>query len=153
MAGRQQKHHPSLPRKRVNGSPFAGPRTVEILYIEDDDLDFDIARRGFSSYPHADVSLTRATSLREGLERLARKHFDLLLLDLNLPDSSPHETAALAAELVRKVPILLVTGETELAPEYNTLPIRSKMDLAPKSLALESLLKLLDTLMVKRLPH
>lgn len=79
----------------------------KILLIEDDAghsvLTEKMLSRRADSFPH---ELVRAASLEEGFALLERKRFDLLLLDLGLPESRGLET--LEAVVSRKPPIPVV---------------------------------------------
>jgi PAS domain S-box-containing protein len=51
-----------------------------------------------------------AMSLKDGLKKLSEKDFDLILLDLNLPDSSELETLQAVKKVYPKIPVIILTG-------------------------------------------
>ena len=61
------------------------------------------------------IELEHATLLAQGLKRSAREEFDVLLLDLTLPDSRGIDTVVQARRVVPDVPIVVLTGLDEEA--------------------------------------
>ena len=85
---------------------------IRVLVVEDNPADAYIierAIRGFS--PDADLVATdRLASAREALRA---GEFDVILLDLHLPDSEGVDTVRAAAEDASDVPIVVLTGADE----------------------------------------
>ncbi len=69
----------------------AGPG-ISVLYVEDDELAAEIFAGRLRTVPSAAPRLTVARSLGEALALLASDRFDLVLADLNLPDSRGLDT-------------------------------------------------------------
>jgi len=65
---------------------------VRILHVEDTELDAWAARDILREVPGAEAEITRADTLAEALELLAVTDFDVVVLDLNLPDSEGLDT-------------------------------------------------------------
>ena len=63
-------------------------------------------RQAFPAPPHR---VEAATSGAEGLERVAAKLPDVILLDLNLPDQSGLEVFRQVRQIDRRVPVIFVT--------------------------------------------
>ena len=87
-------------------------KNIRILLIEDDpdytllmNLYIDEACGG--SMRHEVVS---AVSLAQGLDLLARREFDIVLLDLMLPDSQGLETLAALRKRAPGVPVVVLTN-------------------------------------------
>ncbi|QLD87820.1 GAF domain-containing protein [Natronomonas salina] len=59
---------------------------------------------------HGDETLVHETELGAGLERLESEPFDVVLLDLNLPDSAGLDTLTAARDQVETIPIVVLTG-------------------------------------------
>ena len=57
--------------------------------------------------------LRRAERLSEGIDQLDAERFDVVLLDLNLPDSRGLDTLAEVREHVESVPIVVLTGVSD----------------------------------------
>ncbi|MFC6797183.1 bacterio-opsin activator domain-containing protein [Haladaptatus sp. DYSN1] len=58
----------------------------------------------------ADPTIVHETRLTAGLERLTDSHIDVILLDLNLPDSGGLETVETVRTHVQSIPIVVLTG-------------------------------------------
>jgi len=81
-----------------------------ILVVEDNPADLMvIEKRVMSLWPNAKV--IGVGSLEEAQEHYANQNLDMVLLDLNLPDSRGSDTVKAVREHVRKVPIVVVTGD------------------------------------------
>jgi signal transduction histidine kinase len=86
---------------------------VNILFIEDSETDYLLAWQLFN---HNQISLTRATTLAEGIEQLRAHQFDLILLDLGVPDSYGITTLHKISTLVEQhPPIVVFTGSDDEA--------------------------------------
>jgi DNA-binding NarL/FixJ family response regulator len=85
---------------------------INVLNIEDNDEHFaEVARslRRFSGR----YNLVRGATFAEGLELIKTNNFDVLLLDLSLPDSSPEETLNWIQENGTELPIIVMTTHSE----------------------------------------
>lgn len=54
-----------------------------------------------------------ANTLKEGCEQLNNNHFDIVLLDLNLPDSSGRQTFTTINNCRKDLPVILITGSED----------------------------------------
>lgn len=82
---------------------------ITVLLVEDNPDDADILAELLRDGGARDVHLVRVETLRDGLAQLARGGFDLVLLDLSLPDSQGLETVRRA--LAKPAPpIIVLTG-------------------------------------------
>ncbi len=97
-------------------------KPIRILLIEDNEGDARLIRRVLlnanetrSAGPA--LSLEHADRLSSGLTRLAQESFDVVLLDLSLPDSQGLDTVVRAHAQAATVPIVVLTGldDEELA--------------------------------------
>jgi diguanylate cyclase (GGDEF)-like protein/PAS domain S-box-containing protein len=82
------------------------------LLIIEDDATFSTSLRRLLE--HAGYTVQIANTGLAGLERLARDSPDLALLDINLPDMSGHEVIRAAREQGLNVPVIVVSGESEI---------------------------------------
>ena len=73
--------------------------------------------------PDADLVLTQAASGLEAIERLSLQPFDLLVLDLNMPDIGGLEVVEFvrSQDKLRTLPILIVTSRGEDGPRSAVL--------------------------------
>jgi signal transduction histidine kinase len=88
---------------------------VRVLLIEDDPIDAESIRRNLDrTRVQQPIELDWVAELGSGLERLAIDAFDLVLLDLGLPDSTGLATLDLLREHDANVPVLVLTGARDL---------------------------------------
>ncbi len=80
------------------------------MLIEDNPGDARLIQELFKETPKLNVQLKIRTTLSEGLEAFLENKFDILLLDLMLPDSFGSNTIALINEKVKDTPIIIISG-------------------------------------------
>jgi nitrogen regulation protein NR(I) len=78
-----------------------------LLVVDDEPSILHFFRRAF---PGPDVTLRTATSASEGLEKARTDHPDVVILDINLPDTSGLETFRRIHEMDARIPVLFITG-------------------------------------------
>jgi len=90
--------------------------SIKVLLIEDNNADARFISEMLKQIKPK-FEIHHATRLNEGLELLEKDNFDVLLLDLNLPDSVGYETFENAHEQDPKLPIVILSGldDEELA--------------------------------------
>ncbi len=84
---------------------------VRILIIEDDTR---FAQSMASLLCNAGWSAETCTTGIAGLGRVATQPYDLLLVDINLPDMSGHEVVRVVRERGDNLPVIVVSGETQI---------------------------------------
>lgn len=84
--------------------------SVCILMIEDDPTDVELVREILSRCPARSFRLEAADGLAAALVRLSSGFADLILLDLNLPDSRGLQTFEQIHQHASHVPIIVLTG-------------------------------------------
>lgn len=103
-------------------TPVALPKTTfHILLIEDDDDDAFILRELLGEAERFSFILTHANCLQQGAKLLAAKNkYDLVLLDLFLPDGKGAETVQCIQEISPDIPIIVLTGlsDEQLALQF-----------------------------------
>ena len=90
-------------------------KTRRILLLEDNDGDADLVGYLLSGPQAANsqnvaFEMARVATLAEGLERLSRARFDVVLLDLGLPDSSGVDSVRTIMRESPQVPLVILTG-------------------------------------------
>ena len=85
-------------------------RTFKVLLIEDSLTDAILLKRIFSGMVRTKFDVERVSLLREGLVCLEQNDFDIILLDLSLPDSWGLESLQKIQELTKEIPIIVLTG-------------------------------------------
>jgi signal transduction histidine kinase len=86
---------------------------TRILLVEDNRADAVLLQEMLARHAPGQFELTWATNLRETLDRIAREHFDTVLLDLSLPDSHGLDTIMRLSRAAPAMPILVITGLTD----------------------------------------
>ena len=90
-------------------------RLIRVLHIEDSRTDTELVRAVLNRSPVADFTVEAVATLEDGLRRLAEAggadgSFDVIVLDLHLPDGEGHTTFNRAAAAAGGVPIVVCTG-------------------------------------------
>jgi DNA-binding NarL/FixJ family response regulator len=83
---------------------------IQVLLIEDNPTDVLLLRQACAAVPLTPCVFTHVERLSEGLKYLSGARFDVVLLDLGLPDSQGLETLAKVKALAAAVPIVILTG-------------------------------------------
>jgi signal transduction histidine kinase len=87
--------------------------SIRVLLIEDSDGDAALIQEFLESRTRPAYAVERTASLAAGLARLREGAFDVLLLDLDLPDSRRLATFFKAQSAVRGIPIVVLTGHED----------------------------------------
>ncbi len=97
---------------------FLSP-TVKVLLVENNVADFELIEQYFAqNYPH-EYQLAWVELLQDGIAYLQQNSLDVILLDLNLPDSQGLKSLSAMQKIAAEVPIVVITGmdEEEIALE------------------------------------
>ncbi|MDD5511818.1 MAG: PAS domain S-box protein, partial [Dehalococcoidales bacterium] len=92
---------------------------IRILLIEDNPGDARLIQEYLSEMKEARYSLEVAARLSDGMDYLSRQEFDVILLDLGLPDSQGLETIRRLGTQV--TPIVVLTGLNDKSTAYASL--------------------------------
>ncbi|MCM2358320.1 MAG: GGDEF domain-containing response regulator [Geobacteraceae bacterium] len=85
-------------------------KTIQLLLIEDNPGDERLLSEMLKEIGSARISMTAVASLDEALRIIGYVVFDLILLDLNLPDSEGLETFRRIQEAAPDVPAVILSG-------------------------------------------
>ncbi len=85
-------------------------KQISILLIEDSAPDADMVREMLGDSIGSRFTLEQATRVSDGLERLAEGDFDVVLLDLSLPDSIGLDTFTEVHSKAPWIPIVVLSG-------------------------------------------
>ena len=94
----------------MNSKPNTLNKKLKILLIEDDPGDAHLIRKMLIESKSAYFELEHFDRLSTGLEQLAQMEIDLILLDLNLPDSQGLDTIVKAHAKAQIIPVIVLTG-------------------------------------------
>jgi sigma-B regulation protein RsbU (phosphoserine phosphatase) len=90
------------------------PARLRVLLIEDDPVTVRIISATLQRVPSPRFDVVQESSLTEALRRLtAGEHYDIAILDLNLPDSLGIQTLAKVQARAPDLPILVMTGDAD----------------------------------------
>ncbi len=92
---------------RSTGGKFGA---IHALLIEDSAADARLLREILADSNHIEFRLTHAETLQEGMDRLAEAQFDIVLLDLNLPDSTGLASVDNLLSAHARAPVVVMTG-------------------------------------------
>lgn len=98
---------------------------IKLLAVEDDPSLAFVLEEALAHTREAEIDATMASSLAAALRALKRGTFQLVLLDLSLPDSDGIETLSRVRERQPDVPIIVLTGndDPELARRIGQLGV------------------------------
>lgn len=91
-------------------------KTLKVLLIEDNRPDYVVVRQllndaGVSSrISNVSYDLVWAQYLREGVSKLKEQHFDVIILDMSLPDAIGLEGLHSCRDTASETPIIILTG-------------------------------------------
>lgn len=89
---------------------FAQTKLIHVLLIEDNEADAMLLTEILCENRHTRFVVTHAKRLTDGLEKMQICLFDVILLDLSLPDSQGLPTVIKALEWAPNIPIVVMTG-------------------------------------------
>jgi DNA-binding Lrp family transcriptional regulator/CheY-like chemotaxis protein len=85
-------------------------KTLEILLIEDNKADVRLIEELLKTSQEFTFQLESLPRLSESINRIKVKNFDLILLDLTLPDSDRETTLDSLLSTTKEIPIVVLTG-------------------------------------------
>jgi two-component system, cell cycle sensor histidine kinase and response regulator CckA len=85
-------------------------QALKVLLIEDNPGDVCLLREFLSDVSSFQFQLTPVAFLRDALNCVEKESFDVILLDLSLPDSQGLETFVKIRDRVPSIPIIVLTG-------------------------------------------
>ncbi len=83
---------------------------IRVLLVEDNPADARLIREMLLAAHNGRYDLSLASRLSEGVDLLKNSEFDVILLDLSLPDSHGADTVLRAKEHAANIPIVILTG-------------------------------------------
>jgi len=88
-------------------------KPIRVLLVEDDQGYAQLVQTVLSKTKDASLEIEVQTNLADALDKLSSEDFDLVLLDLNLPDSGGISTFVKAHSHSPEIPIILLTGDDD----------------------------------------
>ena len=93
--------------------PAPQTSSIKLLAVEDDPSLAFVLEEALAHNRDTSIDATMASKLSEALRALDRDSFQLVLLDLSLPDSDGIETLSRVRERQPDVPIVVLTGNDD----------------------------------------
>ncbi len=101
------------PMQPEPSSFFGEIQTIRILLVEDDADDVELLKKSLGEIRNPAYEITPAAKVEEALKILNEQAFDIILLDLSLPDSHGLETFDRIHSEAAQLPIIVLTGLSE----------------------------------------
>lgn len=89
------------------------PLTIRVLLIEDNPGDARLVEIMLSQVENAYFEVSHAEQLHRGMELMKEAEFDVLLLDLSLPDSNGMETVNRMQAVASSLPLVVLSGRED----------------------------------------
>ncbi len=87
--------------------------TVKVLLVEDNPVDAQLTQDLLEEWSADRLDVTHAATLAEGLAQLSRERFDVVLLDLSLPDTHGLSTVTQVLATSPGVPVVVLSGHDD----------------------------------------
>lgn len=100
---------------------LALPKVIQVLLVEDNPADAQLLREVLKDVTSTKLKLTHVTSRTAALERHRAEHFDVVLLDLGLPESVGLETFIYFHKQAPRVPTIVLSGLSDEEMAVNTV--------------------------------
>ena len=84
-------------------------KSISILLIEDNPADERLIKEMLKEIKSFDYTISSADTLKEGIEQIQTGSFEIILLDLNLPDSTGQQTFQKVLDCCKQIPIVLIS--------------------------------------------
>jgi signal transduction histidine kinase len=91
------------------------PDSISVLLIEDSQEDYLVIKRSLNKSDAVDFKLVFTRTLEEALVEIAHKKPDVILADLNLPDSEGTLTLKRLKQYGKSTPIIAITGQDDVS--------------------------------------
>jgi sigma-B regulation protein RsbU (phosphoserine phosphatase) len=95
--------------------------SIRILLVEDNPYDAELLQETLSDVPTVQFEWVHVPRLNDAITRLREERFDIILLDLSLPDSQGQETLARAYGQAHDTPIVILTGHSDESMAVKTV--------------------------------
>ncbi len=90
----------------------------KVLYIEDNQGDLNLLLHAVNEFPEKIFQFSHSKNLTDAEEKVKSENFDIVLLDLGLPESTGLDTLCRFIPSAGKIPIVVLTGmDDENGPE------------------------------------
>jgi DNA-binding response OmpR family regulator len=113
---------------------------IHVLLIDDDESEYDIIKRTAEGNNELQIDICYSETLKDGLKKLKKGKYDIVLLDIHLPDSSGTHGVVQIRKISNTVIILIFTGSDSLSDTKKLIDAGAddyilKGELEPQSIA------------------
>lgn len=112
---------PSHLRLVMDDGSSEQPQPIRLLLVEDSPFDAELFREQLDALDGFTFDVCHCETLADALASLASKHFDVVILDLTLPDSSDYNSFKRVHENANSTPIIILTGLDERSVSVRAL--------------------------------
>lgn len=88
-------------------------RPIQLLAVEDDPSLSFVLEEALKHADQAEIAAVMASNLEEALDHIGERDFEVILLDLSLPDSDGPATYSAVRDAAGDVPIVVLTGQDD----------------------------------------
>ncbi len=86
---------------------------LDLLLVEDNRNDYVLVANALRSHDFEEFNITRVGRLDEAVDIINRESFDLVISDLNLPDSSATNTVCALGQYADRFPVVVLSSITD----------------------------------------
>ncbi|MGR8929954.1 MAG: ATP-binding protein [Gammaproteobacteria bacterium] len=97
--------------------------SIRVLLVEDMPGDAGLAKIALRDFRKVRMSVVWSQTLKEAIELLGTQAYDIVLLDLTLPDSIGTDTLKRVKNVVPQTPVIVLTGQND--PEFGLTILRA----------------------------
>ena len=91
---------------------------INILIVEDNEGDAILVQELLEGQKEKDFKCSSVESIADSMELIKENSFDVVILDLDLPDGKGFDTFSKIKEVAPEVPILILSGSTMKRDEF-----------------------------------
>jgi diguanylate cyclase (GGDEF)-like protein/PAS domain S-box-containing protein len=89
---------------------LSNPQAIRVLLVEDNAIEADLVRSQLAESRYFRAYLEHVTHVAAGLLRIAAQSWDVVLLDLNLPDGNGIDNVHRICDVSDRVPVVVLTN-------------------------------------------
>lgn len=115
VSSEKENENQANPREKLNLQILSGKR---ILIVDDDELNKALALYILENY---DVDTDTASDGKEALEKIKEENYDLVLMDIHMPEMSGIEVVSEIRKRKIDVPVIAITGNVLMAEKEKCL--------------------------------
>jgi len=83
---------------------------IRVLQVDDDEIDLRLAKRALSKSTQSKFNVDTAGTMADAISKIKAGRYDVVLLDLGLPDSTGIDTVKKVCQVNPNIPIVVLTG-------------------------------------------